>query len=97
MVKHYGIANNYMHQAKEGVENIMDELYIKTNNIPSWIADEYFYGKDIVSIEEILCAMDNIKDDLEYWKEKYEDFRQDVEDNYKFIGEREAIGYDESW
>lgn len=73
----------------------MENVFIKTNEIPSWIADEYFYGKDIISIDELIIAMDNIKDDLEYWKEKYEDFARDVEDNYKFMPIKEQIGYDE--
>lgn len=73
----------------------MENVFIKTNEIPSWIADEYFYGKDIVSIDDLICAMDDLKSELEYLKEDYEDFKKDVEENYKPIPPEEQIGYDE--
>jgi len=73
----------------------MKDVYIKTNELPVYIADEYFYGKDLISIEELISVMEDMKCDLEKIAEDYKDLVQDVEDNYKFIGTREAIGYDE--
>lgn len=73
----------------------MENVYIRQMDLPSWIADEYFYAKDIVSIDDLLGVIDNLKDDLEYWKEKYDDYVEYVKDNYRFIDTKEAVGYDE--
>jgi len=73
----------------------MDNIYIKTNELPNWVDEKYFKGTDLASIEDLIYVIEELKEDLEIWKEKYEDFKQNVQDNYKFIGTKEQIGYDE--
>lgn len=75
----------------------MDNIYIKTNELPNWVDEKYFRGTDLASIDDLIGVIEDLKDDLDYLQEKYDDFKQDVEDNYKIISQREAIGYDESW
>ena len=65
----------------------MNNVYINTNEMASWVVDKYFKDKDIVSIDEILCALEDASDDLEHYKELYEDLQQDLHDNYKFVGQ----------
>lgn len=65
----------------------MNNIFIKTSEIAIWVADKYFKGKDLVSIDEILCALENATDDLDHMIEKYDDLSQDLHDNYKFVGQ----------
>ena len=73
----------------------MDNIYIKTNELPNWIDEKYFRGTDLASIEDLIGIIEELKDDLDYLQEAYDNYEQYVKDNYKFIDTREAIGYDE--
>lgn len=75
----------------------MDQIYIKTNDLASWIADRYFYGKDFITIEELNVALENLSSDYEMLEQKFEDLKRDVEDNYKPLTTAEQIGWDENW
>ena len=70
----------------------MDQIYIKTNDLASWIADRYFYGKDFITIEELNVALENLSSDYEMLEQKFEDLKRDVEDNYKPLTTEEQIG-----
>lgn len=65
----------------------MNNIFIKTNEIASWVADRYFKNKDLVTIDEILCALEDASEDLEHMTEQYDDLLQDLHDNYKFVGQ----------
>lgn len=73
----------------------MEEIYVKTIDLPSWLADEYFYGKDIVSIEDLIGVLEDLDSDYKMLEEKYEDFKRDVEDNYRPISPEEMYGIDD--
>ena len=75
----------------------MNNVYINTNQIASWVADKYFKNKDIVSVDKILCALEDLADDYDVLEEKYNDFKQDVESNYKLMNTEEQIGWSERW
>ena len=71
----------------------MENIYIKTEN---WaLLKKYFKDKDLISIEDLIVLIDDLSYDLEKIKEEYTDLLQDIQDNYKYIGIKEAIGYDE--
>ncbi len=73
----------------------MDNIYIKTRELPNWVDEKYFRGTDLASIEDLIGIIEELKDDLDYLQEDYDNYIQYVKDNYKFIDTREAIGYDE--
>lgn len=75
----------------------MEDLFIRTRLLPRWIDEKYFRGTDFASIDDLIGIIEDLKDDLDMLEEEYEHFKRDVQDNYKLIGTREAIGYDESW
>lgn len=75
----------------------MNNVYINANQIASWVADKYFKNKDIISVDEILCALEDLADDYDALEEKYNDFKQDVESNYKLMNTEEQIGWSERW
>ena len=75
----------------------MDEIFMRTITLPQWLCEKYFNNKNFVSIEDLVGIIEDLDNDLEYTKEKLEDFKQDVEDNYKFVGQGEQIGWDEKW
>lgn len=47
--------------------------------------EKYFENKDMVSVEELLNALEKAVDDKETIKQEYKEFKQEVEDNYKPI------------
>ncbi len=73
----------------------MGEVYLRTIDLPGWLADEYFYGKDIVSIEDLIGALEDLDSDYKNLEEKFEDFKRDVEDNYRPISPEEMYGIDD--
>lgn len=73
----------------------MENIYIKIDEIPTNLATAYFKDTDLVPIESLIIQFDNLYYDYEKLKEDYENLIEDIRDNYKFIGTREAIGYDE--
>ena len=70
----------------------MNNVYINTNQMASWVVDKYFKNKDLVTIDEILCLLEDLSDDLEHMKEQYHDLHEDLVENYKPISEDEMYG-----
>lgn len=75
----------------------MDEIFMRTATLPQWLCEKYFNSKDFVSVEDLVGIIEDLDNDLEYEKEEFEEFKQDVEDNYKFVGQGEQIDYNENW
>lgn len=75
----------------------MDEVFIRTWTLPEWLCNKYFKNIDYVSIEDLISIIEDLDSDKERLEEELDDLRQDIKDNYKYIGMREAIGYDEKW
>ena len=71
----------------------MEKLYIKIEDYV--LLKKFFKNQDLVSIEDLIALIDDLNYDYEKIKEEYTDLIEDVRDNYKFIGTKEAIGYDE--
>jgi hypothetical protein len=53
---------------------------------------EHFQEKDIYSWHEILEIIENMESELHNLQEEYDDFKQNVEDNYKPISYAEQVG-----
>ena len=87
-----------MHQVRRRKEeDNMDEVFIRTWTLPEWLCNKYFKNIDYVSIEDLISIIEDLDSDKERLEEELDDLRQDIKDNYKYIGMREAIGYDEKW
>jgi hypothetical protein len=85
-----------MHQVRRRKEeDNMDEVFIRTWTLPEWLCNKYFKNIDYVSIEDLISIIEDLDSDKERLEEELDDLRQDIKDNYKYIGMREAIGYDE--
>lgn len=63
----------------------MDSVYIKKSDLNSWIG-KYFPNKDLISINDLLSTIEELDADYEHLKEEFDDFKQNVEDNYKKKG-----------
>lgn len=48
----------------------------------------YLYG-DMIKVESIISALENLNYELEVQKERYEELQRDMEDNYKLKNESE--------
>lgn len=66
----------------------MDDLCVKVKG--QWF--ENLFDKDWVSVEEIIEKLELAIDERDYYKQKLEDFKKDVEDNYRPLTFREQIG-----
>ncbi len=66
----------------------MDDLCVKVKG--QWF--ESLFDKDWVSVEEIIEKLELAIDERDYYKQKLEDFKKDVEDNYRPLTFREQIG-----
>jgi cell division protein FtsL len=63
----------------------MNEVYINTINLPEWSIDKYFKDKQFYSIDELIGIIEDLDSEIERTKEEFEDYKQYVNDNYKFI------------
>lgn len=52
------------------------------------------FGKDYVSVSDILDKLYDLNYELIEEQEKYEDFKRDVEDNYRPVSYKEQLGED---
>lgn len=53
---------------------------------------DHFKEKDVYTWEEILGIIEDIEGELHSLQEEYDDFKQNVEDNYKPISYAEQVG-----
>ena len=73
----------------------MKDVYISVADIPTYMQEKYFKNKDMISIDDILWAFEDLDSDYENLKEEYEDFKKDVEDNYRVLSPSEMYGIDD--
>ena len=63
----------------------MNEVYINIKDIPEWLIKKYFNKKEFYSIDELISIIDDLDSDLGRIQEQFEDYKEYVKDNYKFI------------
>ena len=66
----------------------MDNIFIKKDELNKWII-KHLPNKDLISIDDLINAIENLDGELEDWKLKYEELERDLEDNYKPISKAE--------
>lgn len=71
----------------------MDNVYLKKEELQSWIAK--YFTKDLVSIDDLICCIEDLDDEIDTLKTKIEDMEQDIEDNYKPISKAEQYEVNE--
>ena len=72
----------------------MEEVYVKKESLGRWVAK--YFNKDIISINDLISVIEDLDDEVDNWKEKYEDLEQDLHDNYKPISHSEMYGISDS-
>lgn len=55
-------------------------------------AREYFDGKDLIEISELFNAFEDLYVEYKKLEEEFNDYKQDVEDNFKRIPINEQVG-----
>lgn len=73
----------------------MNDVLIRTKVLPHWIDDKYFKGTDLATVEDLIGVIEDIKDDRDFLQDEYDNYKQYVKDNYKYMEQKEQIGYDE--
>lgn len=61
----------------------MDEVYIRTEDMASWVVERYFDNRDFITLEDFYRAFEQLSDDYDRLQEDYE------------ITTSSSIGYDE--
>lgn len=74
----------------------MENIYIDLRTQNKWI-QEIFEGQDMASVEELLGKVEDLYDSLKYVKEEYEQFKQDVEDNYERVSVSKQLDIDDGY
>jgi peptidoglycan hydrolase CwlO-like protein len=74
----------------------MDNIYIKAENLNEWIL-RHLPKKDLITIDDLIGAIEDMDSEIESLKEKIEDIEQDIEDNYKPVSKAEQYNVSESW
>lgn len=78
----------------------MDQVYINIKDMNECYTKRYLqekFKKDLVSVDELIGLIEDLKGDYDEAQEKIEDLEQDIRDNYKHISVEEQIGYSERW
>ena len=68
----------------------MENIYVDLRNENKWIR-ELFLNKDFISVEDLLTKCEDLKDELDHVTEEFEDFKRDVEDNYRRLEVSEQL------
>jgi len=66
----------------------MNSVYIKTDELSSWLKEKYFKDKDLVTIDELLDAFENVADELDWLQNEFDDFKREISENYTFKPEQ---------
>ena len=66
----------------------MDNVYIKKNELNTWIT-KHLPNKDLISIDDLINAIENLDGEVEEWQNKYEELQNDLQDNYRPISQAE--------
>ena len=70
----------------------MNEVYIKAEDLNSWIIKHLPSDKDLYSINDLIGAIENLDCELDILQEKYDDLEQDLHDNYRPLPMSEYTG-----
>ena len=62
----------------------MDEVYIRTEDLPRWLVKIHFKDKDLITIDDLIEKLEDTTDELDLLKEKFDEFKEEVEENYKY-------------
>lgn len=73
----------------------MEDIYVDLRTQNRWIR-ETFKNQDFASIEELIEKIEDLLDELGETKEKYEDLKRDVEDNYERVPVAKQLGISDS-
>jgi len=69
----------------------VNNIYVSTKEMASWVVDKHFRNKDLVSVDELLCALEDALDDLEHLQEEFDDYKEYIESNYKEMSWKEQV------
>lgn len=72
----------------------MNDVYIRKEDLGKWIA-KYFERKDLISIDDLICCIEDLDSEIDNLKYKIEELEQDIEENYRPISKAEQYDVNE--
>ena len=73
----------------------MNEIYINIKDFGdnSWLGKYLFkkFNKDLISVDNLLDLIEDLKCDVEYLEDKVREMEQDIEENYRPIPYAEQV------
>ena len=70
----------------------MKNVYIKVQDMNKWVA-KYFPNQDLVSIDNLITVIEDLDGELDNLKEEFEEYKQNIEENYKQIPYSSQVNY----
>lgn len=72
----------------------MENVFIKTGEFE--ILNDLFPDKDLISVDELIGALEDQQFDIKNLEEQIEDLNRDIEENYKLIDKYDELGISEN-
>lgn len=69
----------------------MDNIFIDIRDQGA-VLGNYFKGKSLVNLDEVLYKFEEVIEELDYLKEEFEDYKQNIADNYRPLTQAELVG-----
>ena len=51
----------------------MNEVYIRTQDMASWVAERYFDNRDFITLDEFYRAFEELSDEYDRLEEEFDD------------------------
>lgn len=71
----------------------MDELYLLKENLDGWVTKHIPSNKDLVSVNDLIDVIEQLDSDLESVKEEFEEYKQNVDENYRQVSYASQVDY----
>lgn len=69
----------------------MNDIYIKNEDLPEWLTNKYFKHLNLISIDDLINAVEDLDGEVERLTEEFEDYKEYVRSNYKELSYAEQV------
>lgn len=59
----------------------MDKVFIKKSELSEWT--QKYFKEDLISVDDLIRVIEDLDNEVDRIKEKFEDYKQMIKDNYE--------------